>query len=93
MKKTVSSSSGYGALSGRKPFSKQRSYLGFKPSQVAPVVKNPLASAGDARDVGLIPESGRSSGEGHGYPLQDSCLGNPMDRGALQAIVLGVTEE
>ena len=56
-------------------------------------VKNPLASAGDARDVGLIPESGRSSGEGHGYPLQDSCLGNPMDRGALQAIVLGVTEE
>ena len=56
-------------------------------------VKNPLASAGDARDVGLIPESGRSSGEGHGYPLQDSCLGNPMDRGAVQAIVLGVTEE
>ena len=33
-------------------------------------VKNPPANAGDARDVGLIPESGRSSGEGHGYPLQ-----------------------
>ena len=42
------------------------------------VVKNPPANAGD---MGLNPESGRSSGEGNGSPLQDSCLGNPMDRG------------
>ena len=41
-------------------------------------------------DVGSIPGSGRSSGEGNGNPLQYSCLGNPMDRGAWQAIVPGV---
>ena len=45
------------------------------------VVKNPPANAGDARDMGLIPESGRSPGGGHGNPLQYSCLENPMDRG------------
>ena len=43
------------------------------------VVKNPSANAGDA---GLIPESGRSPGEGNGNPLEDSCLEIPMDRGA-----------
>ena len=43
------------------------------------VVKNPPANAGD---LGLIPGSGRSPGEGNGNPLQYSCLGNPMDRGA-----------
>jgi len=43
-------------------------------------VKNPPANAGD---TGLIPGSGRSPGEGTGYPLQFSCLKNPMDRGAL----------
>ena len=43
--------------------------------------KNPPASAGDARDGGSIPGSGRSPGEGNGNPLQYSCLGNPMDRG------------
>ena len=36
----------------------------------------------DARDAGLIPGLARSPGEGHGNPLQYSCLGNPMDRGA-----------
>ena len=41
------------------------------------VVKNLLASSGDARDVGLIPGSGRSPGEGNGNPLQYSSLGNP----------------
>ena len=46
------------------------------------VVKNPPASAGDTRDVGCIPGSGRSPGEGTGNPLQDSCLENPMGRGA-----------
>ena len=45
------------------------------------VVKNQPASAGDAEDVGLIPESGRSPGGGNGNPLQYSCLGNDMDRG------------
>ena len=49
------------------------------------VVKNPLAKAGDAGDVGLIPGSGRSPGRGHGNPLQYSCLENPLDREAWQA--------
>ena len=39
-------------------------------------------SAGNAGDLGLIPGSGRSPGEENGYPLQYSCLGNPVDRGA-----------
>ena len=51
-------------------------------SQVALVVKNPPANAGDVRDAGLIPGSGRYPGEGNGNPRQDSCLGNLMDRGA-----------
>ena len=53
------------------------------------VVKNPPASAGD---VGSIPGLERSPGEGNGNPLQYSCLGNPMDRGAWWAIVPGVAE-
>ena len=51
------------------------------------VVKNPPANAGDKRDAGSIPESGRSPGGGHGNPLQHSCLENPMDRGAWWATV------
>ena len=51
-------------------------------SQGALVVKNLPASAGDKRDAGSTPGSGRSLGGGHGNPLQRSCLGNPMDRGA-----------
>ena len=43
-------------------------------------------------DPGSIPGSGRSPGEGHGNPLQHSCLENPMDRGAWQATVHGVTK-
>ena len=54
------------------------------------MVRNPPASAGD---VGLIPGSGRSPGEGDGSPLWYSCLENPMDREAWWAIVLGVTKE
>ena len=46
------------------------------------VVKNPPASAGDARDTGLIPGWGRSPGGGNGNPLQYSCLENATDRGA-----------
>ena len=56
------------------------------------VVKNLPANARDVRDMGLIPGSGRSPGEGNGNPLQYSCLENPMDRGAWQAIVHGVTQ-
>ena len=51
-------------------------------SQVATVVKNPPANAGDRRDVGSIPGSGRSPGEGNGNPLQYSCLENSRERGA-----------
>ena len=53
------------------------------------VVKNLPVNAGDTR---LIPGLGRYSGEGNGYPLQHSCLGNPMDRGAWWATVHGITE-
>ena len=53
--------------------------------QVALLVKNPTADAGDSRDVGSIPGSGRPPGVGNGNPLQYSCLNNPMDRGAWQA--------
>ena len=59
---------------------------------MALVVKNPPANAGAVRDVSSIPESGRSPGEGNGNPLQYSCLGSPMGRGAWQAIVYGVTK-
>ena len=57
------------------------------------MVKNLPANAGDIGDVGLIPGSGRSLGEGKGNSLQCSCLGNLMDRGAWQAAVHGVEKE
>ena len=47
----------------------------------------------NARDAGSVPGSGRSSGEGNGHPLQCSCLGSPMDRGAWWAIVHVVPKE
>ena len=56
---------------------------------MAIVVKNLPAKAGDERDAGLIPGSGRFSGEGNGNPVQYSCLGNPMVRGVSWAIVHG----
>ena len=56
------------------------------------VVKNPPANAGGAGDTGSIIELGRSPGGGNGSPLQYSCLGNPMDRGAWWATVQGVTK-
>ena len=61
-------------------------------SHVALMVKNPSASAGDLRDVGLISGLGRSPGEASGNPLQYSCLENPMDRGAWWATVHGVAK-
>ena len=56
-------------------------------SQIALMVKNLPANAGDIRNMGLIPGSERSPGGGHGNPLQYSCLENPMDRRAWWAIV------
>ena len=56
---------------------------------VAQTVKNPAAMQ---KDLGSIPESGRSPGEGNGNPLQYSCLENPTGRGAWQATVHGVTK-
>ena len=53
-----------------------------KASQAALMVKNPPANASNARNMGLIPGSGRSPGEGHSNPLQYSCMENSMDRGA-----------
>ena len=61
-------------------------------SQVALVVKNLPANAGDVKDTGSIPGSGRSPGGGHGNPLQRSCLENPIpwteEPGGLQSIGL-----
>ena len=59
-------------------------------SQVALVVKNLPANAGDIRDRGSIPGLGGSPGGGHGRPLQYSCLENPMDRGAWWVMVHSV---
>ena len=56
------------------------------------VVKNTPSNAGGARDAGLIPWSGRSPGKGNGNPLQYSCLGNPIDRGAWWATVHGAAK-
>ena len=56
-------------------------------SQVAPVVQNIPANAGDIRDVGLIPGLGRSPGDANGYQLQYSCLENSMDRVTWQVTV------
>ena len=60
--------------------------------QVALVVKNLPANAGDTRDLGLIPGSGRPPGEGTGSPLHYSCLENPMNSGACWATVHRVTK-
>ena len=62
-------------------------------SQVALVVKNPSANAGDVGDVDSICGNRRFPREGNGNPLQYSCLEKPMDGGAWRAIVLGVAKE
>ena len=64
----------------------------IRASQVVLVVKNLSVNAGDMRDAGLIPGLGRSSGGGHGKPLQYSCLENSMDRRAWRSTVNGVTK-
>ena len=60
---------------------------------MALVVKKLFANAGDIRDMASIPGLGRSSGGGHGNPLQYSCMENPMDRGAWRKTVHGVTKD
>ena len=62
-------------------------YLSLRASEVALPVKNPPANAGDIRDMGSIPASGRFPGRGNGNPVQYSGLENPMDRGAYWATV------
>ena len=64
-------------------------YVPLGASQVALVVKNLPANAGDAKDAGVIPGWGRSPGGGNGNLVQDSCLGNPIDRGAWWTTVRG----
>ena len=54
------------------------------------MLKNLPANAGDLRDMGLITRSGRTPGGGYGNPLHYSCLKNPMDREAWQAMVIGL---
>ena len=62
-------------------------HIYIRASQVALVVKNLPASAGDVRHVGLIPGLGRPPGGGHGNPFQYSCLEHPMGREAWRAMV------
>ena len=61
-------------------------YMGFPGGSVG---KEPACNAGDAGDMGSIPELGRSPGRGPGKPRHCSCLENPMDRGTWPAIVHG----
>ena len=65
--------------------------LSPRTSEEAPVVEKLPANAGDVRNASSIPGSERSPGEGNDNPLQYSCLGNPMDRGAWWSVVHGVT--
>ena len=67
-------------------------YRETRASQVALMVKNPPANAGDVRDAGSTPGSGRVPGGGRGNPLHYSCLENPMDRGAWWATALRVRQ-
>ena len=64
---------------------------GFKKKKKK-TTKKPACNAGEVREMGSIPGSGRSPGEGHGNSLQYSCLENPMDRGTWWATVHGVAK-
>ena len=69
--------------------SQTRGDLGFPGGSV---VENPPANTGRVEDTGSVPGLGRSPGEGNGSPLQYTCLGNPLDRGAWQVTVPGVAK-
>ena len=75
-----------------KAFEKYYDFLTYNMSDMTQWVKNPPANAGDIRDVGSIPRLGRSPGEGNSNPVQYSCLGNPMDRGAWWTTAHGVAK-
>ena len=79
VKTPCSTTEGTGFIPGR---GTKFPYQGSRASKVVLMVKNPPANARDMRDLGSVPESGRSPGGGHGHPLQYSCLENPMDQGA-----------
>ena len=64
---------------------KEQNLVFYNLKTLVPVVRSPPANAGDIRDTGLIPGSGRSPGGTQGNPPQYSCLENPMERGAWQA--------
>ena len=64
----------------------------MRASQVALMVKNPAANAGDTREADTIPGLGRSPGGGNGNPLLCSCLENSTDRGASWTTVQGVAK-
>ena len=76
-----------------KTFEKYYDFLTYNMSDMTQWVKNPPANAGDIRDVGSIPRLGRSPREGNSNPVQYSCLGNPMDRGAWKLAVQGAAKE
>ena len=78
--------SALGLSCSKRDFDLRRGFLGGS------VVKNLPANAGATGDVGLIPWLGRYPEEENGNPLQYSCLGNPMHRGAWQATEHGVAE-
>ena len=80
----------HGAISQRREEKERRQER--RAFQMALVVKNLPAKAGDIRDRGLIPGSGTSPGGGRGNPLQYSCLENPMDRGSWRATVHGASK-
>ena len=92
MKESSLSAAGGHEGGPRPSFNTLRTPLTALVSPVAQWVKNPSASAGDTRDVGSIPGSGRSPGAGNGNPLQYSCLENSKDRGAWWATVHGVAK-
>ena len=79
----------FGAENNQGPRDPGRNYDLFPNCLVAQMIKNSTVNAGDA---GSIPGLGRSPGEGNGNPLQHSCLGNPMGRGAWWATVHGVVK-
>ena len=83
----------YGKIAGKSGF-KVNKFKSACPraSQVMLVVKNLPAHAEALRDASSVPGSRRYPGGGHGNPLQYSCLANPMDRGAWQAIVQRVVK-
>ena len=72
---------------------KEQNLVFYNLKTLVPVVRSPPANAGDIRDTGLIPGSGRSLGKENSHQLQDSCLRNPMDRGTWWATVHRVAKE